>query len=689
VQASQSVLGPLAASLGAALTAHDFSLPALVQALGGEFVSPHLDADRIAAVFGSSPATAPLLATARRGIIPPVADAPTDHAARLAQGNLASAEAFPHAIWERAAGDLADGRAILLPRDVALRLPHLRISPVGAIERTNEDGTKVRVIHHLSWAGTLADGSPDFSVNDLTDPSRVPPCPIGGVFAAILARVYALRLRHPKAHIVLSKVDVADAFRQLPIHPAFAGFFAYSIGGYIMVELRLGFGWAASPGLFYQWATAMIERLRSLKPSDVSEEMVACAQELLERLGVEEAPPQPIAPVPPDESALASLPEGLGIGDDEFFGEAFLDDTIGVEINDGVRPRLCSAALIWLHYALYGPPRPGAPPCLRLKKLTGWSSTLDVLGVVINANDLTVSLTPFKAERLRQLLHDDFPRSRERAQVRELLQLVGWLRCYSYCVRPGRYFLWRLLDPVRGHYHSLRRLVVLTPAFHADLDAWRQITSTPALLANRFATPLFKHVRRDPEALAVSDACFVAGGGIVAPEGLWWQVVWPEELHRRAEATHARAAHPDIQVTIAQLELAALILGVATWTAAARERGEEVTGQAMLALADSMNAVFWVRKCGARDRRAAALMRLLGVEEVTQRFSLLANHVPGVDNEVADFISRHHADLVPQYMASIPCPLTGAPVSWRQVAPPASWLERVLSVLLHSTPITL
>ena len=56
---------------------------------------------------------------------------------------------------------------------------------------------------------------------------------------------------------------------------------------------------------------------------------------------------------------------------------------------------------------------------------------------------------------------------------------------------------------------------------------------------------------------------------------------------------------------------------------------------------DNVAAVTWVHRCGeARDKRACLLMRILGRLEIKRDWSHDAKHIPGVQNTLADGISR-------------------------------------------------
>jgi hypothetical protein len=212
---------------------------------------------------------------------------------------------------------------------------------------------------------------------------------------------------------------------------------------------------------------------------------------------------------------------------------------------------------------------------------------------------------------------------------------------------------------------------------------WREIVEDPVLKASNYSTPLYNHLKRSPEIVVIGDAMAEAGGGYVAGAGIkgapWWRVQWPLEVVQRFHRTSAKQEPRPTMVTIAHLELATLVIGVATML----EQASEAVGKAVLALADNTNAVSWAHKAGARDERAAALVRLLGVMEAKRRFSLATKHIRGVENHESDFISRHDVEQIQAYLTTRSPPALGA--TWRQVEPPQEFILKVFSVLSSTT----
>lgn len=101
--------------------------------------------------------------------------------------------------------DVLYGRALGIQRSMAHEITGLRISPIGVI-----DGRKFHTFHDLTFEGA---GERTSVKGDTNFPSA-PKIELGHVLRESLLRVLCLRQScGPTARVVLSKVDVASAFR--------------------------------------------------------------------------------------------------------------------------------------------------------------------------------------------------------------------------------------------------------------------------------------------------------------------------------------------------------------------------------------------------------------------------------------------------------------------------------------------
>ena len=157
-------------------------------------------------------------------------------------GNHPSSESHTEAICAKIVQNVVNGRALAFKRSSVSDIRGLRVSPVGAVE-----GRKLRIIHDLTFAG----GGYRSSVNGDTDFSVAPTCELGYVFADVCRRLLYLHQRHDVvARVMLCRIDVKDAFRQIPVDPLHAAKFGYAFDEYAVMDLFLQFGWRSSPGFW-------------------------------------------------------------------------------------------------------------------------------------------------------------------------------------------------------------------------------------------------------------------------------------------------------------------------------------------------------------------------------------------------------------------------------------------------------
>ena len=104
----------------------------------------------------------------------------------------------------------------------------------------------------------------------------------------------------------------------------------------------------------------------------------------------------------------------------------------------------------------------------------------------------------------------------------------------------------------------------------------------------------------------------------------------------------------------------------------------EYAGDTVLLRGDNVSAVSWLYRCGgARDKRAALVMRIMCRLEIISGWSHKAKHILGVLNVLADGISRWQPDQIAEKLRS-----HVNEGDWRQVPLGPNSLE-FLSILLQ------
>ena len=213
--------------------------------------------------------------------------------------------------------------------------------------------TKMRIIRDLP----MAFSNP--GVNGDIDFESAPECKLGHVLRDIVWMIFVLRRTFaPHTHIMLSKMDVKDTFRQVAVKRDGCTKFGYVFGDSVVVDRRLVFGWRNSPG-FYCLLAGAIEHahdpLRLMTPSSPSRDwrLPVMSGWTFRPRGRPRCSYPRSAGCPPDR--------GGGRTTGTFWARSYVDDTIGVEPLVYARGSRClreSASLVSDHFRLFGPRLP-------------------------------------------------------------------------------------------------------------------------------------------------------------------------------------------------------------------------------------------------------------------------------------------------------------------------------------------
>ncbi|CAM9799176.1 unnamed protein product, partial [Sphacelaria rigidula] len=386
--------------------------------LQGQFLAPHMDRRYIDDHFRNKgfPQMQALLQIVDSGVPVDVSGTGNlDEALRY--GNHASAVGHDEEVSQLIFEEIRLGRILIAHKAMAHRVHNLRISPLAYITSPS----KSRLILDLSF-GEGGNNEDPSGVNGDTNFAAAPGVRLGEILPRVLERVCGLRQKFgPNSPILIAKMDVKAAYRQLQVELDKAAMLSYVFRDYICVDFRVPFGWRSSSGWWSIPASAIAWSHNHTCP----------------------------------DSALI-LPQALTIAKD-----------IKSAISD--------------HLRMLGFQRSINSPVLSAKKLTDWDTVMEVLGFSIDTQSMRMSIPQRKISEMQELFAE-WPQSRNTASVREVLSLAGKLRHFCNVVRAGKFFVWRLtkmtgLDhrrfedfnaPLR---HGSRR-VQIKAEFHADLNWW-------------------------------------------------------------------------------------------------------------------------------------------------------------------------------------------------------------------------
>ena len=244
------------------------------------------------------------------------------------------------------------------------------------------------------------------------------------------------------------------------------------------------------------------------------------------------------------------------------------------------------------------------------EKQEGPSTQLNFLGVLLDSDRLEARLPPDKLQAIKEILRQWS--QRQSCTKQQLLSLIGTLSFAAKVVPPGRTFLRRMID-LSMTVRSLSHHVTLDDNFRKDLAWWAEFV-TPWNGASFFLQP---HWSPAPDLTLYTDSSGTIGFGAYF-QGNWFQGRWGKE---------------DLPKSIQFKELYPIILAAHTW-------GNHWQCKKVLFLCDNEAVVACIRSGTSKCPHIMSLLRTLFLICAKGNFTVSAKHLPGLQNGIADALSR-------------------------------------------------
>lgn len=243
-----------------------------------------------------------------------------------------------------------------------------------------------------------------------------------------------------------------------------------------------------------------------------------------------------------------------------------------------------------------------------LAKCSGPAVELVFLGFEIDTVGLVVRLPDDKLQRTREKVSEWV--DKKACKKRDLESSLGHLQHAATVVRPGRTFVWRLIELLSTAKKS-GRWIRLSSSTRSDLRWWQQFMEewNGVALMPRWSLPTI---------VVESDASGSWGCG-ARWGSQWFQWQWLEDV-------------PDW--SIAPKELLPILFAVAVW-------GPQWVGRLVMCQCDNMAVVSVVNSGYARDTAMMHLLRCLFFMVAHFHIQVKATHLAGVSNVAADTLSRN------------------------------------------------
>jgi hypothetical protein len=534
--------------------------------------------------------------------------------------------------------EVSYGRTIPITIECARKLKNGSLTPLGCavqwtINELNEKIVKRRTTHNLSfeWLSGL-------SVNSSVDPDCLEEIIYGHCLYRCIHIMHQMRLKYPRVAILMSKFDIDSAFRRLHSWCEHAPLYMATLPSpdcedelTAFLDVRMPFGANQGPGKFgiiSETATDIANYLMKNKAWNPEKLKSSFSKKI------------------PDKELLDEMiefgqafPLLAEIQDYKTYWDVFVDDLINLTLNEmGLEGKAKEAAAIALEL-LFRPKVEGEEvdrnTILKWEKLLAEGRQEEVkviLGWLINSRIWRIFIPDDKAKRwmidIDELIEKG--RNKERVFRQELESILGKANEAAFIARELRFFLSRLrfrLKCAIQHGSAFLRLQEVQ-----DLQLIKRMIkdlATKGRSLNHVSVTL-------PSLFLKQDASSSVGMGGFNDLGFAWKIVLHPEI---LELFH-----------INSLEHLAGVINIWMATLLLHLNGDG-NGMKFLDQSDNMTAIAWMirssyfnseDKADARIREIISrkLADIMGDADI----GIYLQHIPGVENIVADILSRHRND---------------------------------------------
>ena len=241
---------------------------------------------------------------------------------------------------------------------------------------------------------------------------------------------------------------------------------------------------------------------------------------------------------------------------------------------------------------------------------------VEFLGVLFDTVSQTMEVTGERLSEISDLISEWL--SKVKSTKRELQSLIGKLVFICKCVFSSRIFICRMLDTLRtlrAQHHRFR----ITQEFRKDLLWWFKF-----LKVYNGTTYIPEMSWKKPDVLLSTDACLTGCGGWCSGE--FFSTGFPPEVV-------AKNFHINI------LELLTILVSLRLWS-------YRFSGLRIKLYCDNEVSVCVLNSGKSRDKVLLQVLREIVFICACSNIQLQAVHLPGVENRIADRLSRAHLENV-------------------------------------------
>ena len=251
---------------------------------------------------------------------------------------------------------------------------------------------------------------------------------------------------------------------------------------------------------------------------------------------------------------------------------------------------------------------------------TFWATTkLVFLGLLIDTTNQCVCVPVEKIQKAVELIESILNKRSGKVTFNQLQKVCGFLNFLGRCVIPGGAFTRRLYaytanDKLKPHHH-----IRVNAEMRADLTMWLTFLQHPSVFCRPFLD--FSKFLVADEIDMYSDASGKIGMGAICGSA-WMFQTWPPDFIQK------------FKPSIEYLELFAVTAAVLTWI-------HQFKNKRIILFCDNRSVVDMINFTTTSCKNCMVLVRILVLKGLVENVRIFARHVRGVDNGLADSLSRN------------------------------------------------
>ena len=545
---------------------------------------------------------------------------------------------------KQAADETSKGYSIVVTLAAARSLKNFALSPIMIKRQVEEDGTvKQRPLRDVSrpwssWEGDEVSVNELIDMKDLRHRAKVRCAEaLPGVLLALLEMVST----HPGEPISLAKADVGSCFfrfhTRLDQVPLFASLLTKD---FVLLPLRQVQGSRSSPS-FCPILTEAVCSMFSESDLSAREAAEACPHREWVREEIDERP---------QRGFPFRLKNREGRATAGHHAEAYVDDALLAYLAKDYEA--ASTCFLRCLYKAYRPctadedadfrPSPAAENKRDDFVARGVAT---FLGLVVDARELTVTISQSRADSIAKLLEEVFGEEGHWVEAWRLPEVTGRLTHASSCRIGGRAemsAIWRILSccPVRSGSRGKYYLQLL-PEMRKRVEEWKAFLASPVPMPLCYVPQIMDQLV--PSHIGYTDASGLGMGGFFVANRVVhvWRLAFPTGT----AGAIMRKKGDGGKITINELELLGIVCQCSLLEHVLRVGGGATEGSVFNTFCDNQTAVIATNKLGFRSSAGLGIIRGLYEGAARGGYVPTAVHVAGVLNVLADYCSRKGAEM--------------------------------------------